>query len=112
MVTPVSQSNPWGDGNCTATWQEGANVYLNITSATGGTGSYGYDSDLRSLYLILNDSNTNHPKFYMECPITSDPNFGGILILEHELNLSFILKDSTQTANHPDPSLTATLEAK
>jgi len=112
MVTPDSQSYPWGDGSCTATWQGGANGYLNITNARGETGSYGYETGLRTLYITLNNSNTNNPKFYMECPVTSDPNFGGIKILDHELNFTFILKDSTQTANDPDPYLTVMLEAQ
>jgi len=62
------------------------------------------------IYHIQNH-NTNNP-FLIDCPIISDPNTGGIPVLILELIFSFVLKDTTQTANNPNPYLTATLEVK
>jgi hypothetical protein len=114
VVSPPSQSRSSGSGECTATWlsSEARTGYLNITSASGETGPYGFDPKLRSLILTVNHSNTMIPKFRVGCTGGEPQDYGGEPWGTFRQTYTFILQDSIQTAPPVDPFLEATLEPK
>jgi hypothetical protein len=111
-VSPTSQSTPYGDGECVATWidEEGANGYLNVDTLYGETGPYGFNQEIRSLMLTVKHIDTKIPKFRMVCGTNEPANLGGEPWGILERTYSFILNDSTQTAESFDPNVTVTLE--
>ena len=114
IVTPATQSFPYGEGTCTATWlaEDGWKGHLNITEATGLVLPDLNDPiNSKLLTLTITSNATTSPKFKLACTGNDPVEHGGEDFGNPEFNYEFQLNDSTQRNNN-DPVLVVTLQPK